>query len=98
MKVTARTFNEGGMSTNTVRSAGVMARPAQIAAAARMLVEQLLQPRRVYLKGKAPKSPYVHQLVRDLRSTLDGAPRKKPMEMVLAISFADIDDGIPVAL
>lgn len=70
----------------TLSGAAVM---SSIATLAKDLTEQLLQGRRVWLKHRAPKSAYVHQLRRDL-----SAERKKSIEFLLAISFADIDDGL----
>jgi hypothetical protein len=73
--------------TTTNQQTGVTASLAQLA---KDLTEQLLQGRRIWLRHRAPKSPYVHQLRRDL-----AAERKKSVEFLLAISFSDIDDGLP---
>jgi hypothetical protein len=73
--------------TTTTSGAGVTASIAQLA---KDLTEQLLQGRRIWLRHRAPKSPYVHRLRRDL-----AAERKKSVEFLLAISFSDIDDGLP---
>jgi hypothetical protein len=59
---------------------------------ARDLSEQLLQPRRIILKHRAPASRYVHQLRRDI-----AAGKARPFDMVLAVSLSDLDDGAPVA-
>lgn len=58
-----------------------------------LVCEQLLQPRRAYLHHRAPRSTYVHQLRRSIASG-----KARPVEMLLAISMADLDDGIPLAL
>lgn len=73
----------------TVRDSGVMAGVARIAETARVLREQLLQPRRVYLKGKAPRCRSVHQLRRDM-----AAGRVRAIEHLLTVSYADIDQGL----
>jgi hypothetical protein len=70
----------------TPSAAGVTASIAQLAA---LLREQLLQPRRIYLRNRAPKSTYTHQLRRKVR-----CEQTKTFEILLAISLADIDDGI----
>jgi hypothetical protein len=72
--------------SNTLSVASVTVGIAQLA---RDLTEQLLQGRRIWLRGRAPKSRYVHQLRRDL-----AADRKKSVEFLLTISFADVDDGL----
>lgn len=77
----------------TVRNAGVMTGVARMADVARMLKEQLLQARRVYLKGRAPRSRYVHQLQREI-----SAERAKPIDMLLQISYANIEDGLSAAV
>jgi hypothetical protein len=59
---------------------------------ARDLAEQLLQPRRVYLKQRGAESRYVRQLRRDI-----AAGKARPFDMVLAVSLADLDDGAPIA-
>lgn len=56
-------------------------------------VELLLQPRRVYLKARAPKDRRVHQLRRDI-----GGGRAKPVHMLLAVTIADLHDGVPLSL
>jgi hypothetical protein len=76
--------------SNTTSGAGVTAPIAQLA---KRLTEQLLDGRRTWLRHRAPKSRYVHQLRRDL-----AAERKKAVEFLLAISFSDIDDGLPPAV
>jgi hypothetical protein len=73
--------------SNTLSVASVTAGLAELA---KDLTAQLLQGRRIWLRGRAPKSRYVHQLRRDL-----GNDRKKSVEFLLAISFSDIDDGLP---
>jgi hypothetical protein len=71
---------------STHERSGVTTGIAQLAA---LLREQLLQARRIYLRNRAPKSPYVHQLRRKV-----SAEQTRTFEILLAISFADIDDGI----
>jgi hypothetical protein len=60
---------------------------------ARAVTEQLLQPRRVYLHRKAPRSAYVHSLRRKMAS---GAVQ--PVFMLLSAAMADLEDGIPLPL
>ena len=60
---------------------------------ARMITELLLQPRRCYLKHRAPKSAYVHQLRRDI-----AAGKARPVEMLLSISASDLEDRVPLSL
>jgi hypothetical protein len=64
-----------------------------LASIAEDVSEQLLQPRRVYLRHRAPASRYVHQLRRDIASG-----KAKPIAMALSITFADQDDGLPTSL
>jgi hypothetical protein len=67
-------------------------RDVTIAALATDVTEALLQPRRVHLKHRAPRTPELHMLRRRI-----AAERAKPMEMLLKISFADLTDGAPLA-
>src|SRR5690348_6582372 len=73
---------------STIRAASVTAESL-----ARDITEQLLQPRRVYLKHRAPRSKYVHDLRRKLAAWI-----VRPVAMLLAISLADLDDGVPLSL
>lgn len=68
-----------------------MSAPTKIVELARLLVEQFLQPRRVLLSKRAPKCPEVHQLERNL-----SADRIKPIEMLLRMDFAKVEDGLSV--
>jgi hypothetical protein len=70
----------------TTSDASVTTVIAQLAA---LLREQMLQARRIYLRGRAPKSKYVHQLRRDM-----AADKRKSFELLLAISMSDVEDGI----
>lgn len=65
---------------------------ARAQAYARLITTVLLQPRRIHLKGRAPKDPRVHQLRRDINRE-----HAKPAEMILRIQLADLDDGAPLA-
>jgi hypothetical protein len=53
----------------------------------------LLQPREEILKRRAPRSPYVHDIRRKIKAAI-----AKPIVMLLAVSMADIDDGISAAV
>lgn len=52
------------------------------------LKAQLLQPRRIVLKKRRPKSPYVFQVRRDISTG-----KAKPIEMLVAMNRADLEDG-----
>jgi len=80
----------GQVTVSTTSRAAVVTNVAQIA---RDLVEQFLEPRRGYLKGRAPRSRYQHQLRRDI-----ACGKAKPIDMILALSTADLDDGVPLSL
>lgn len=54
---------------------------------------QLLQPREEMLNHRAPQSGYVHDLRRKIKAAVT-----KPIAMLLAVSIADVDDGIPVEI
>jgi len=66
---------------------------SSIAELAKGLTAQLLQGRRIWLRHRAPKSKYVHQLRRDL-----AGEKRKSFEILLEISFADVDDGLAPAI
>lgn len=55
---------------------------------AHAIVEQLLEVRDIDLKHRAPKCDYTHQLRRDIKRG-----QVIPVHMLLALSFADLDDG-----
>jgi galactokinase len=69
---------------------GTLTRIGQVAG---MIKEQLLQPRRTFLKHKRPKSDYVFQLRRCISSD-----KATPVQMLMAISTADLDDHVPLSL
>ncbi len=73
---------DGNVSRNTV-----------IRAFAANLTRQLLQPRETRLGRRAPKSLAVHQLRRTI-----ACGRAEPWRMLLTVSAADLEDGIPLAL
>lgn len=77
---------------NSTRATGAVT-SAVVASIAEDVTEQLLQPRRIYLRHRAPKSSYVHDLRRKMASFI-----VRPVAMLLAVTFADQDDGVPVSL
>lgn len=77
------------MSSTTNRAAAV----TSIAHIAALITDQLLQPRRCFLKHRRPKSTYVHQLRRDI-----ACGKAHPVEMLLAISNADLEEHVPIEL
>lgn len=63
---------------------------------AREITEQLMQVRRTYVKSdekrcRQPKEQYVADLRRDINSQ-----KARPIHMLLAIAFTDLQDGAPV--
>ncbi len=64
----------------------------EIVPIAEAVTEMVLQPRRHWLKKKEPRLEYV----RDTRKKI-AAYVAKPVFMLLAVAFADIDDGAPIA-
>lgn len=77
------------MSASTISRADVVTRVSLIDA----LREQLLQPRRTYLRHRAPRSKYVAQLRRDI-----ARGQCKPIAMLMAVMLADVEDGVPASL
>lgn len=75
------------MRTTTTQSAS----DVTIAALAEGIREQLLQVRRVLLKGRAPRNRRVHQLRRDI-----ACGKARPVEMLLTLSAADLEDGASI--
>lgn len=61
---------------------------------AKDITEQLLQPRRTFMaRVGAPRNRYVGYV-----RTGISCQRSKPVEKMLAVAMADVDDGIPVSL
>lgn len=63
-----------------------------IAELAADLTELLLQPRRIHLRHRAPRRRSDHQLRRDV-----ACGKAKPVEMLLRLEVADLQDGAPLA-
>lgn len=78
------------MSTST--AARLTVRLSSIAAIAAAISEQLLQVRRLHLRRRAPKDDRVHQIRRNI-----ACGRANPLLLLLATSFADLEDGAPIA-
>jgi hypothetical protein len=78
--------------TTTTSTAIVTDRRATPAEVAAQLTGEMLGVRARYI-GRAPKSKYVHQLRRELKTLV----RKKAIEFVVAIAFSDLDEGAPAA-
>lgn len=57
------------------------------------LTDQLLQARRIYLKRKQARLPYVVDARKKLAARI-----ATPFRILLAVSLADLDDGLSVAL
>lgn len=53
---------------------------------------QWLQPREVFLKGRAPRDRKLHQRRRDI-----ACAKARPFEMLIAGSIADLRDGAPLS-
>lgn len=79
------------MRQSTQRGAGVDAMTR--ASLDEALKEQLLQPRRVYLKGRAPRDRYIVQMRKDIERG-----QRRPIPVLMASMFADVEDGIPASL
>src|SRR4051812_16978508 len=77
------------MSTSTAPRFSV--RLDSIAGIAAAISEQLLQVRRVFLKRRAPKDARVHQIQRNI-----ACGRANPFLLLLASSFADLEEGAPI--
>lgn len=74
------------MHTSTHSDVGVKTVVAQLASG---LCKQLLDARRTWLRNRAPRSGYVHQLRRQM-----ACEQRQSFEPLLAISLSDVDDGI----
>jgi hypothetical protein len=84
--------------SNTLSVASVTAADAHPREDANLLTEQMNSVRRIHLKHRAPRSPRIHQLRRDLApDKVSGLPRKEAMLRILEIAYSDIDDGAPPA-
>lgn len=66
---------------------------AMHSAVAQELTDMLLQPREEYLKHRAPRSDYVHDIRRKIKALV-----ARPIAMLLAVSFADLDDGVALSI
>ena len=77
------------MSTSTAPRFTV--RLDSIAGLAAAISEQLLQVRRIFLHRRAPKDARVHQIHRNI-----ACGRANPLFLLLACSFADLEDGASI--
>lgn len=66
---------------------------AHFEALAEPITEDFLDPRRTILKGRAPRWAYAHEIRRKLAAKVI-----KPIVMLLALTFADVDDNLPLEI